>query len=202
MKRLEEIESRENKREQRNNELLKNLEGSISNFDTATEKTEKRFKNAALHYVERIDTDNQKQDFKEALRLNFKGIINGVNDLNKKIEAKTQATDKQVREYEQLIQSKTEKNDKLIDRLNKSLHFMTTGITGMFFVVAIIALVVLVTGPIGEYFGVTQLYELINHVIKTSDSVWRYLMLILYVLPYALFGLIILGILKAFDSLR
>lgn len=128
--------------------------------------------------------------------------MNSVNDLNKKIEAKTQTTDKQVHEYEQLIQSKTEKNDKLIDRFNKSLHFMTTGITGMFFVVAIIALVVLVTGPIEEYFGITQLYELINHVIKTSDSVWRYLILILYVLPYALLGLIIFIILKAFDSLK
>ena len=68
MKRLEEIEKRENERNKRHEQLLTTIETTASNFNQATETNEKRFMSAARHYVQRIDTDNLKQDFEQAIQ--------------------------------------------------------------------------------------------------------------------------------------
>ena len=86
--------------------------------------------------------------------------------------------------------------------MTKTNKFLVKGILNLFFVIVLVSLVMLVTGPIEDYFGIEKLYELINHVIKTEDSLWRYLMLILYLVPYVLFGLIVYGILKVFKAIN
>ena len=62
MKRLEEIEKRENERNKRHEQLLTTIETMALNFNQATENP-KRFISVAKHYVERINNDNLKQDF-------------------------------------------------------------------------------------------------------------------------------------------
>jgi len=152
-----------------------------------------------MHYIERIDTDNQKQDFKDAVEQKFKGIVNGLNKLNSNIENKIKKTDEQVREYERSLNAKKDKNENLIESYNKTLKYLTHGMIAMFFVIIIIALVVCVTGPIGNFFGVSKLFDLTNHIIKAGESPWRYFMLLCYLVPYVCFGFIIFGILKAYN---
>lgn len=54
MKRLVEIEQRENEREQKHNQLLKSLEVSTSNFNKATEDTKDNFMTVAGSYLRKI----------------------------------------------------------------------------------------------------------------------------------------------------
>src|SRR5699024_9154115 len=79
----------------------------------------------------------------------------------------------------------------IFKKYNKSLNSMIKGITSLFFVIVIIALVVFVTGPIGEFFGITNLYQFINDFIATHESIWRYLMVTLYLVSYVGFGIIL-----------
>ncbi|PTK42575.1 mobilization protein, partial [Staphylococcus saprophyticus] len=58
MKRLVEIEKRENEREQRHNKLLASLEVSTSNFNKATENTKDNFMTVASSYLRKIKDDN------------------------------------------------------------------------------------------------------------------------------------------------
>src|SRR5699024_12490039 len=76
------------------------------------------------------------------------------------------------------------KNDELIKKYNKSLDSMIKGITSLFYVIVIIALVVFVTGPIGEFFVITDLYQFINDFIATYECICRYIMVRLYIVPY------------------
>lgn len=55
---------------------------------------------------------------------------------------------------------------------------------------------------LGEFAGVSNLYDGITYVIEKYDTAWRYLMFIMYFISYAIFGLIILGVLKAYDGLK
>ncbi|PTI35510.1 mobilization protein [Mammaliicoccus vitulinus] len=193
---MEELEKNESNRNKRNENVLKNLEGStsnfnqlINNFDESSDKTKKRFISAAKHYVERIDTDNLKQDFSKA-------IEDELSDLKKEVRNVTGQAKQETKEYKEIMKERMVENDKLINQYNKSLKTMIKGITSLFFVIVIIALVVLVTGPIGEFFGVTHLYQFINDFIETHKTIWRYLMLLLYLVPYVLFSLILWSILK------
>ena len=101
-----------------------------------------------------------------------------------------------------MIADRLNKNETIVENLNKSLDIMTKGVLSLFFVVAIIALVTVITGPIGEFVGASNLYDGITYVIKTYDTAWRYLMFIVYLVPYAIFGFIIWAILKSFDGLK
>lgn len=176
--------------------MLKNLEVStsnfnqlINNFDESSDKTKKRFFSAAKHYVSRIDTDNLKQDFSKAIEYEL-------SDLKKEVRNVTGQAKQETKEYKEIMKERMVENDKLINQYNKSLKTMIKGITSLFFVIVIIALVVLVAGPIGEFFGVTHLYQFINDFIETHKTIWRYLMLLLYLVPYVLFSLILWCILK------
>ena len=191
MKRLEEIESRENKREQRNNVLLKNLEDSISNFDTATEKTEKRFKNAALHYVERIDTDNLEQDFQQALDTKFKQVNNKADELFNYYEITNKQVQEKMDKHQKTIDNRLNNNDKLIHTYNKTLKQMTNGIFALFFVILIVSLTSLLTGPVGHLLQIDNLFNTVSQQITQGESIWRYLFYLVYLIPYVLLSLIL-----------
>lgn len=171
-------------------------------FEEATHKTRDKFMSVATSYLRKIETDNQEEDFNRALDRKFKDITSKLNQLDQTVLEKSRQANEDLSKYEQKVKERTSDNDNVLDSLNKTIKFLTKGLVSLFFVIALISLVMLVVGPIGNYFGISAMYDLINHVIKNGDSAWRYLMLILYVVPYALLGVIIYGILKAYDSLK
>lgn len=165
-------------------------------------KAQDKFMSVATSYLKKINTDNQEQDFKKAIHSEFENIIDQLKTVDKKIIEQTGKVNEDLYEYKKRIEGKTNDNDEVIDNMTKTNKFLVKGILNLFFVIVLVSLVMLVTGPIEDYFGIEKLYELINHVIKTEDSLWRYLMLILYLVPYVLFGLIVYGILKVFKAIN
>ncbi|MCS6133311.1 DUF334 domain-containing protein [Clostridium botulinum] len=202
MRNLSEIKKNEKERENRHNELLKSLEDSTSNFDESTHATKDNFMNVARSYLRKLDTDNQKQDFKQAFDEKFKDIDKQASDLFEHYKKHNKQARKETIEYKKTITDRLDKNDSIVKNLNKSLDVMTKAVLSLFFVVAIIALVTVITGPIGELVGVSNLYDGITYVIEKYDTTWRYLMFIVYFIPYVIFALIILGVLKSFDWLK
>ncbi|MEJ7537459.1 DUF334 domain-containing protein [Staphylococcus hominis] len=156
----------------------------------------------ATSYLKKINTDNQEQDFKQAVNSEFESIIDQLKTVDKKIIEQTSKVNEDLYEYKKRIEGKTNDNDEIIDSMTKTNKFLVKGVLNLFFVITLVSLVMLVTGPIGDYFGIEKLYDSINHVIKTEDSNWRYLALLLYLVPYVLFGLIIYGILKVFKAIN
>lgn len=202
MRNLSEIKKNEKERENRHNELLKSLEDSTSNFDESTHATKDNFMNVARSYLRKLDTDNQQQDFKQAFDEKFKDLDKQAHELFEHYKKYNDQAKKETNEYKKTITDRLDKNDTIVENLNKSLDVMTKGVVSLFFVVAIIALVSLVTGPISNFFGISQGYDFINHEIATKESAWRYLWGVLYVLPYVFFGFLIHGVLKAFNAIR
>lgn len=158
--------------------------------------------NVARSYLRKLDTDNQEQDFKQAFDEKFKDLDKQAHELFEHYKKHNEQARKETMAYKKTITDRLDKNDTIVENLNKSLDIMTKGVVSLFFVVAIIALVSLVTGPISAFFGISQGYDFINHEIATKESTWRYLWGILYVLPYVFFGFLIHGVLKAFNAIR
>ncbi|PZL04185.1 mobilization protein, partial [Staphylococcus aureus] len=50
------------------------METTASNFNQATDFTQKRFISAARHYIERINNDNLKQDFHTAIQKELEDV--------------------------------------------------------------------------------------------------------------------------------
>lgn len=182
--------------------MLENLKDSTSNFNQATKNTEDKFISVARSYLKKLDTDNQQQDFKQAFDEKFKDLDKQGHELFEHYKKHNEQARKETSEYKKTITDRLDKNDAIVENLNKSLDIMTKGVVSLFFVVAIIALVSLVTGPISNFFGISQCYDFINHEIATKESIWRYLWGVLYILPYAFFGFLIYGVLKAFNVIR
>ena len=181
---------------------LNELRGSISNFNHTMDKARDKFMSVATSYLKKINTDNQEQDFKKAIHSEFENIIDELKTVDKKIIEQTRKVNEDLYEYKKRIEGKTNDNDEVIDSMTKTNKFLAKGVLNLFFVIALVSLIMLVTGPIGDYFGIEKLYDSINHVIKTEDSSWRYLTLLLYLVPYVLFGLIIYSILKVFKAIN
>lgn len=158
--------------------------------------------NVARSYLRKLDTDNQEQDFKQAFNEKFKDIDKQASDLFEHYKKHNEQARKETIEYKKAITDRLDKNDSIVKNLNKSLEVMTKAVLSLFFVVAIIALVTVITGPIGELVGLSNLYDGITYVIEKYDTPWRYLMFIVYFIPYAIFGLIIWGVLKSFEWLK
>ncbi|MCI2898265.1 DUF334 domain-containing protein [Staphylococcus hominis] len=156
----------------------------------------------ATSYLKKINTDNQEQDFKQAVNSELGNIMDQLKTVDKKIIEQTSKVNEDLYEYKKRIEGKINENDETIDSMTKTNKFLVKGVLNLFFVIVLVSLVMLVTGPIGDYFGIEKLYDSINHVIKTEDSNWRYLALLLYLVPYVLFGLIIYGILKIFKAIN
>ncbi|MFZ8014178.1 mobilization protein [Staphylococcus epidermidis] len=88
-----------------------------------------------------------------------------------------------------------------IKQYDQVIQRLTKGITAMFFIVALVIIAFLALSPLGDWLGVQHFYEWLNYVLKTGHSVWRYFMLILYLVPYVLFGGLMYVILKAYERL-
>ena len=182
--------------------MLKNLEASTSNFnnlldqlDNSTKNVKNNFISVARSYLKRIDTDNLQQDFSEAVKVEL-------SDAKKEIRNSTNQAREENKEYKKIIDERLASNDELISKYNKSINAMTKGITSLFFVIVMIALVSFVTGPIGEFFGVAHLYQFIQKFIDTHETPWRYLIGILYLLPYVCFAGIMWLVAKTLDVIR
>ena len=120
MKRLEEIEKREHERNKRHDELLTTIETTASNFNQATEITQKRFISVAKHYIERINNDNLKQDFQTAIQEELKDVK---TDTHKAIE-QLQTNQAELRQannnYKKRIEERIKYNDTAIKQKHQS----------------------------------------------------------------------------------
>ena len=182
--------------------MLEKLKDSTSNFNQSTKNTEDKFISVARSYLRKLDTDNQEQDFKQAFDEKFKDLDKQASDLLEHYKKHNDQAKKETNEYKKTITDRLDKNDAIVENLNKSLDIMTKGVVSLFYVVAIIALASSVTGLFSNFVGISQGYDFINHEIATKESIWRYLWGVLYILPYAFFGFLIYGVLKAFNAIR
>lgn len=201
MKRLEEIEKREHERNKRHEQLLTTIETTASNFNQATEITQKRFISVAKHYIERIDNDNLKQDFQTAIQEELEDVK---TDTHKAIE-QLQTNQAELRQansdYKATLDERIKHNNTAMKQYDQAFNRLTKGITAMFFIIALVMVAFLVLSPLGDWLGVQHFYEWLNHVLKTGHSAWRYLMIIFYLVPYVLFGCLIYAILRAYKRI-
>ncbi|MFF5916699.1 mobilization protein [Staphylococcus pasteuri] len=177
------------------------IETTASNFNQATETNEKRFMSAARHYVQRIDTDNLKQDFEQAIQKELNDVKTETQNVVKEVKSNQSELHQANREYKKTIDERIKTNETAIKQYDQAFHRLTKGITAMFFIVALVMVAFLVLSPLGDLLGVHHFYEWINYVLKAGHSAWRYLILVFYLVPYALFGLLIYAILRAYKSI-
>nr|WP_229233881.1 MULTISPECIES: mobilization protein [Staphylococcus] len=201
MKRLEEIEKRENERNKRHDELLTTIETTASNFNQATEITQKRFISVAKHYIERINNDNLKQDFQTAIQEELKDVKTDTHKAIEQLQTNQSELRQANNDYKKMIDERIKHNDTAMKQYDQAFNRLTKGITAMFFIIALVMVAFLVLSPLGDWLGVQHFYEWLNHVLKTSHSTWRYLMIVFYLVPYALFGLLIYAILSAYKRI-
>lgn len=200
--RIEELEKSEQNRNERAKSLVNKLEGSTSNFNNKLDVFEEKTKHARLnfettakHYIKRLDEDNLKLDFQKAIQ-------DELSDTKKEVSEVLDQARNETYLYKETLENRLRDNNKLVDKFNKSIDLTTKAITSLFYVIAIIALMTFVTGPIGHFFGVESLYSFINSFIDDHESAWRYLMGILYLLPYVCFGLIMWLTAKCLDAIK
>ena len=201
MKRLEEIEKREHERNKRHNELLTTIETTASDFNQATEITQKRFISVAKHYIERINNDNLKQDFQTAIQEELEDVKTDTHKAIEQLQTNQSELRQANNDYKKMIDERIKHNDIAMKQYDQALNRLTQGITVMFFIIALVMVAFLVLSPLGDWLGVQNFYEWLNHVLKTSHSTWRYLMIVFYLVPYALFGLLIYAILSAYKRI-
>ncbi|MBM0780239.1 DUF334 domain-containing protein [Staphylococcus epidermidis] len=151
--------------------------------------------------MERINNDNLKQDFQTAIQEELKDVK---TDTHKAIE-QLQTNQSELRQannnYKKMIDERMKSNEIVIKQYDQVIHRLTKGITAMFFIATLVMVAFLVISPLGDWLGVQHFYEWLNHVLKTSHSTWRYLMIVFYLVPYALFGLLIYAILSAYKRI-
>ncbi|MFF9879965.1 DUF334 domain-containing protein [Staphylococcus pasteuri] len=156
---------------------------------------------AARHYVQRIDTDNLKQDFEQAIQKELNDVKTETQNVVKEVKSNQSELHQANREYKKTIDERIKTNETAIKQYDQAFHRLTKGITAMFFIVALVMVAFLVLSPLGDLLGVHHFYEWINYVLKAGHSAWRYLILVFYLVPYALFGLLIYAILRAYKSI-
>nr|AAC18948.1 Orf269 [Staphylococcus epidermidis] len=201
MKRLEEIEKRENERNKRHDELLTTIETTASNFNQATEITQKRFISVAKHYIERINNDNLKQDFQTAIQEELKDVKTDTHKAIEQLQTNQSELRQANNDYKKMIDERIKHNDTAMKQYDQAFNRLTKGITAMFFIIALSDGCIFSLKSLGDWLGVQHFYEWLNHVLKTSHSTWRYLMIVFYLVPYALFGLLIYAILSAYKRI-
>lgn len=201
MKRLEEIEKRENERNKRHEQLLMTIETTTSNFNQATEITQKRFISVTKHYIERINNDNLKQDFQTALQEELEDVKTDTHKAIEQLQINQAELRQANNDYKATIDERIKHNETAIKQYDQVFNRLTKGITAMFFIIALVMVAFLVLSPLGDWLGVQHFYEWLNHVLKTGHSTWRYLMTIFYLVPYALFGGLIYVILRAYKHI-
>lgn len=161
-----------------------------------------KYKSVANAYLEKINTDNQEQDFQKALDNKFEKIDNNTKILMNGIIKSNEQTKKEVQEYKKTLEGKFQDNDKLIGKYNKSLNQMNKGIFSLFLVVFMVALISIITGPIGDILMLNHYAETIHDQIVQGESIWRYFFYLLYIIPYAILGLILFVCMKSIEALN
>lgn len=156
---------------------------------------------AARHYVQRIDTDNLKQDFEQAIQKELNDVKTETQSVVKEMKNNQTEIQKANSEYKKTIDERIKRNETSIKQYDQAFNRLTKGITAMFFIVALVMVAFLVLSPLGDLLGVHHFYEWINYVLKTGHSAWRYLIVVFYLVPYALFGLLIYAILSAYERI-
>ncbi|PIH06376.1 mobilization protein [Staphylococcus epidermidis] len=104
-------------------------------------------------------------------------------------------------DYKKRIEERIKYNDTAIKQYDQAFHRLTKGITAMFFIIALVMIAFLALSPLGDWLGVQHFYEWLNYVLKTGHSVWRYLIVIFYLVPYVFFGMLIYAILSAYKRI-
>ncbi len=104
-------------------------------------------------------------------------------------------------DYKATMDERIKHNETAMKQYDQVFHRLTHGITAMFFIIALVMVAFLVLSPLGDWLGVQHFYEWLNYVLQTGHSTWRYLMIVLYLVPYALFGLLIYAILSAYKRI-
>ncbi|MDG6708770.1 mobilization protein, partial [Staphylococcus aureus] len=123
------------------------------------------------HYIQRIDSDNLKQDFKTAMQEELKDIKSETENMVKQFQVSQ-------------VELQTSNNEYAIKQYDQAVNRLTKGLTSMFFILALVMVACLVLSPLSDVLGVHYFYEWINHVLKTGHSAWRYFIVILYLIPY------------------
>ncbi|MGC7588851.1 mobilization protein, partial [Staphylococcus epidermidis] len=134
MKRLEEIEKREYERNQRHDQLLTTIETTASNFNKATDFTQKRFISAARHYIERINNDNLKQDFQTAVQKELEDVKTDTQNVVKEVQNNQSELRQANNNYKKMIDERMKSNEIVIKQYDQVIHRLTKGITAMFFI--------------------------------------------------------------------
>lgn len=132
MKRLEEIEKREHERNKRHDELLTTIETTASNFNQATEITQKRFISVAKHYIERINHDNLKQDFQTALQEELEDVKADTHKAIEQLQTNQAELRQANNDYKKMIDERIKHNDTAIKQYDQVIQRLTKGITAMF----------------------------------------------------------------------
>ncbi|WP_261006957.1 mobilization protein [Staphylococcus haemolyticus] len=177
------------------------IETTASNFNQATEITQKRFISVAKHYIERINNDNLKQDFQTAIQEELEDVKADTYKAIEQLQTNQAELRQANNDYKAIMDERIKHNETAVKQYDQVFNRLIKGITAMFFIIALVMVTFLVLSPLGDWLGVQHFYEWLNHVLKTGHSVWRYFMLIFYLVPYVLFGGIIYAILRAYERL-
>ena len=155
----------------------------------------------ANSYLKKLNTDNQQQDFKQALDAKFKAIDKQTDQLIHELKKRNEQAENEIQTYKQKLESKMQQNDQLIQKYNKTLNKMTHGLFALFYVVLVVALVAMVTGPIGHILSIDIFLQTIHDQIVEGKSIWRYLAYFLYLIPFVLLTCILLLCAKLINAL-
>ncbi|MEJ7286272.1 mobilization protein [Staphylococcus epidermidis] len=151
--------------------------------------------------MERINSDNLKQDFHTAIQKELEDVKTDTQNVVKEVQNNHSELRQANNNYKRMIDERIKHNDTAIKQYDQVIQRLTKGITAMFFIVALVMIAFLALSPLGDWLGVQHFYEWLNHVLKTVHSAWRYFMLVFYLVPYILFGVLIYAILKAYERL-
>lgn len=183
--RMIELEQREQNRSNQNQQLVSELKTSTSNFKNYLDKTETKVIKISNQMLSKIDTKHMTEDVAKAFRQEKDGMyedLKGIRMAN--------------REQHEALNNSLKENQKLNSTFKSSIKSMTHGIGALYFVVLLMALVSIVTGPVGHVLGIDSMYSTLHHTITHTQSAWGYLWYIAYIVPYILFVLILLGCLS------
>lgn len=139
----------------------------------------------------KIDTKHITEDVAKAFRQEKDEMYEDIKDI--RIANK---------EQHEVLNNSLKENQKLNNTFKASIKSMTHGIGALYFVILLMALVSIVTGPIGQVLGIDSMYSTLHYNITHAQSSWGYLWYIAYILPYILFILILwacLSLLRLFE---
>ena len=93
---------------------------------------------AARHYVQRIDTDNLKQDFEKAIQKELNDVKTETQNIVKEMKTNQAELQKANSEYKKTIDERIKNNETAVKQYDQAFNRLTKGITAMFFIVAVV----------------------------------------------------------------